>query len=363
MGLGMQQVVPAAKAVRLTVFVAAVVVLGMHVCSGRLASDPLSPGSVFPALSYVPALPLTLLAFLLMALTARHGRQRVLAAAVAASHYLLCGDYAAYRFFERFERDAYAGTASIRVGAANVQYLHQGPAYVGRELHKLDTDVWLLSEFETSSTQEQDFLAQLPDYELVIGRSRDVAVLSRQPVLDWKEIPLPSHQTSLRQRNSIAAQTGHPKRSFLHVTIGTSEGPVHVIPLRFIAGRPPADDPMSQFRWGRYLLREQAREVDAFASYVAGINGPVIFGGDLNATHASVVVRRLRKIGRDVYLESNPFGDYTFRTFTPWLPPLATLRLDYLFATSQVDIMRSWRELKKISDHYPIIGDFTIGGY
>ena len=285
-------------------------------------------------------------------------------------HYLVCGDYAARTMFKQIDIEQKAvassahaaGAMPLRVAAANVQYLHQGPTRVGSMLAQLDADVWLLSEFETSKEQEEEFLANMPGYHLVVGRMRDVAVVTRLPVLSWREVPLPSRQTSLRARNSLKAQEKNGQRSFLHVELDTPSGAVHVLPVRFIAGRPPSDHPLDQFTWGRYLLREQAREVDVFSSYVSQLSGPVIFGGDLNATHGSPIVRKLRGVARDVYLDSNPFGDYTFRTFTPWLPPMPTMRLDYLFVKGAAQTVRAWRDLTEFSDHYPIIGEFSIGG-
>ncbi len=358
------------KHLRLFVYVSSATLLSLHAVGGTRLVEGLSPDSFLPVISYLPALPVTIMTAILMIIFAHKNSLRLAAVALALMHYLVCGDYSGRSIVSRIEIEQKAVASAVnsqvnmplRIAAANVQYLHQGPTKVGSMLEQLNVDVWLLSEFETTKEQEAKFLAEMPGYRLVVGKMRDVAVVTRLPVLSWTEVSLPSRQTSLRARNSFAMQEQNEHRSFLHLVLESPNGPVNVLPIRFTAGRPPSDDPRDQWAWGRYLLREQAREVDVFSTFVSQLSGPVIFGGDLNATHGSSIVRKLRGIGRDVYLEKNLFGDYTFRTFTPWLPPVPTMRLDYLFVKGTAKIVRAWRDLAEFSDHYPIIGEFYIGG-
>jgi endonuclease/exonuclease/phosphatase (EEP) superfamily protein YafD len=129
---------------------------------------------------------------------------------------------------------------------------------------------------------------------------------------------------------------------------------VHVVSIRFIAGRPKNNTIEENLRWGKYLLATQMQEVEAFTAYVRGLRGPVIFGGDLNAPPLSKPMRKIQRMATDAYMANHFWGDYTFRTELP------TMRLDYLFSMNNVIPIHARRPHLTVSDHFPVVADFWI---
>ena len=82
---------------------------------------------------------------------------------------------------------------------------------------------------------------------------------------------------------------------------------------------------------------------------------PVIVCGDFNDVPNSYAYST---IGEDLQNCFAKKGSGISRTFTGIAP---TLRIDNVFASKQFDVLQYTRVKEKISDHYPIITDMTIG--
>jgi endonuclease/exonuclease/phosphatase (EEP) superfamily protein YafD len=100
-----------------------------------------------------------------------------------------------------------------------------------------------------------------------------------------------------------------------------------------------------------------------FACYVEGLKGPVLFGGDLNATSSSTSIMRLKALARDAYMELHAFGAFTFKT--KLLPiqkekNMPALRLDYLFVRNGLTPARVEVLPGEVSDHFPVYGEFLV---
>ncbi|MFL5249617.1 MAG: endonuclease/exonuclease/phosphatase family protein, partial [Myxococcales bacterium] len=190
--------------------------------------------------------------------------------------------------------------------------------------------------------------------EFRMGRSGETAIISAYPILDFREVDLPDRQVSLFGPNSLENGDEAPLRSFVDAAVDVRGSRVHVISVRMIAGRPPANGPWQQIRWGLYLLRAQADEFAFFESYLRQLKGPFVFGGDLNATPPSFGVRRLSAVAPDSYLALHSIGRPTFRVSAP------VSRLDYLFASRELTPVRSARLDVMGSDHFPVYAEYRL---
>ncbi len=242
----------------------------------------------------------------------------------------------------------------IRVAALNVQYYDHGVIEVMNGILSLGADVALLSENDLPDTLISLVQRKIAPMRLYMGHRNGPAILSRYPVVDFKEIELPSHEASLSGSNDINDLSRQPHRSFVHAVLNVDGTYIHVISIRLIAGRPKNNTIEENFRWGKYLLTTQMQEVDAFTSYLSGLHGPIIFGGDLNAPPSSKPMRKIQRMATDAYMESHIWGDYTFRTDSP------RMRLDYLFCMNQVIPDQAKRPHLMVSDHFPVVADFWI---
>ncbi|MBT3225934.1 MAG: hypothetical protein HN580_25935 [Deltaproteobacteria bacterium] len=243
----------------------------------------------------------------------------------------------------------------LSVIALNVRYYSYDLKKVITAIKDMDADLYLLSE-NILSIQERHILEkELQPWTFHMGRQEGTALISRLPVLDFKEVVLPSKQASLSEPNKISNQHLNPNRSFVHARIDVGGTPVHAISIRFLAGR-PADRTLSEaFKWGIYVFGVQLKEIDFFLDYLKNLRGPIVFGGDLNATPSSLVVQKLSKIAVDSYLEKHIWGGFTFWTQFP-----SYARLDYIFSMNGVRVLSSEILDVVVSDHFPVYSEFMI---
>ena len=102
-----------------------------------------------------------------------------------------------------------------------------------------------------------------------------------------------------------------------------------------------------------YIAR--SNEVKEMLQGVPEVDLPVILCGDFNDTPLSYTYRRVQKAGyTDTFLS---VGRGIKPTFAGKLP---LLRIDYFWANDKVKPLQFVRYRQKISDHYPILLDFSI---
>ena len=107
----------------------------------------------------------------------------------------------------------------------------------------MDADVVLLSENAVLPEEVPDLEALFAPLHFYAGRSEETAIVSRHPLRDVKEVELPSFQASLRRPNRLEDLGSRGRRSFLHAQLDMQGFAIHVISIRFIAGRPPSTRP------------------------------------------------------------------------------------------------------------------------
>lgn len=243
---------------------------------------------------------------------------------------------------------------SLTVLALNVSHYEAGRSQVIQGIKSLSPDVALLSENCSGAGSVEELRAAFAPYTLISSRSDDMAVASRLPILSATEVDLPSKEPSHRCDRRLSGQTDQPNRSFMHVRVNFHGTIVNVISVRFIGGRAHSRGLWSQLAWGRYLLATQRDELRFLLDYVSRLEGPVVFGGDLNATPTARIIRGLETFASDAYLADHWLGLPTFPTRFP------VERLDYLFSMNGAAAAYAVRPDLRVSDHYPILARFVV---
>jgi len=242
----------------------------------------------------------------------------------------------------------------LKVAALNVQFYRAGREQVANAVKSMDADVVFLSENAVRPEEMPALEALFAPLHFYAGRSEETAIVSRHPLRDVKEVELPSFQALLRRPNRLEDQPAHPHRSFLHAQLDMQGFAIHVISIRFLAGRPRSQRLGDQLVWGRYLVKTHHEEGAFFLDYLSRLKGPLIFGGDLNAPPSAKLIRRLTDVAQDAYLATHWWGRPTFDV------NFAVLRLDYLFGMNGAVPVESSRLSDLVSDHYPVWARFVL---
>ncbi len=311
--------------------------------------------SIFYGLDYLPPLWLTVVALPVFALRTLLGYKKSASVflAILIMHIAISGEINFKRLVNSHQKYS-SGEKNISVAAVNVQYYSKGFRSVIEEIKKINADVVLLTENVLTDKQAKVFDSIAFPYEVVIGRPGSSAILSKYPVIDFREVELPSYQASLSSGNDIDTLYLNPHRAFLHAIVDVSRTPVNIISIRLLGGRPKDNSLKESLRWGKYLIETHQKEIDFFIDYLKSIKGPLIFGGDFNAHSNSRTIKKLNEISVDSYSVSNSVLGNTFR------PPFPSLRIDYLFSTNGVTPVRYEKLNIILSDHYPIYAEFII---
>jgi endonuclease/exonuclease/phosphatase family metal-dependent hydrolase len=82
---------------------------------------------------------------------------------------------------------------------------------------------------------------------------------------------------------------------------------------------------------------------------------PEIICGDYNDVPNSYTYFRIRGDRRDAFVEKEGGLGRTFSNIAP------TLRIDYIMADKQFEVLQYKRKLLPYSDHYPVIADLRLG--
>jgi endonuclease/exonuclease/phosphatase (EEP) superfamily protein YafD len=341
-------------------------VKGIRIALGALAAIPLTASLLHAAASYgmfpsgsplagASYLPPSWLGALVVpiALACWIARARKVSFALVASYALGVLPHADFSLRTGARKSDLSG-GNLSVVALNVQYYSFGAEKVAQAIKKLGADVALLSENVLDAAEAEVVQRELYPSSFRMGKSGETAIASKHRILEFKEVELPTFQASLTGPSRLDQSQAGVHRSFSHAVIEVDGTPVNLISVRLIAGRAPASDPLSQISWGLYLMRSQNAEVEFLKSYLAQLKGPFVIGGDLNAPPSAPVVRALRELASDAYLATHHLGKATFRVRAP------LLRIDYLFASTELVPVDSRRVDVEVSDHFPVFAEFQL---
>jgi endonuclease/exonuclease/phosphatase (EEP) superfamily protein YafD len=251
-------------------------------------------------------------------------------------------------------------TQKLSVVALNLRYYSFGFDEIVAAINDMKADIYLLSENRIKQEQITAIKKKIAPMVFHMGQQESTAIISRHPVISFKEINFPTRQASLHKRNKLENMHLNPYRSFAHAIVDMNGTAVHAISVRFIAGRSRHKTLSSILEWGFYVLDAQQKEIAFFLDYLKNLKGPVIFGGDLNATPSSVVIKKLTAVSTDLYLFDHIWGGFTFGTSFPPMTNIPSARLDYIFSMNRVQPQRSAILDVVISDHYPVQAEVLI---
>ncbi|MCG8335394.1 MAG: endonuclease/exonuclease/phosphatase family protein [Proteobacteria bacterium] len=253
-----------------------------------------------------------------------------------------------------------SSTQKLSIVALNLRYYSFGFNEIVAAINDMKADIYLLSENRIKPEQIAALREKVAPKLFYMGQQESTAIISRYPVVSFNEVNFPTRQASLHKGNKLEKIHLNPFRSFAHAVIDVNGTNVHAISVRFIAGRSRHKTLPSIVNWGFYVLEAQQKEIAFFLDYLKKLEGPVIFGGDLNATPSSAVVKKLAEISTDLYLYDHLWGGFTFGTSFPPMTNIPSARLDYLFAMNQVQPQYSKMLDVVISDHYPVFAEVLI---
>ena len=269
--------------------------------------------------------------------------------------YGVAGDHNFFETTHLKNKAASGSQQTFTVSTFNAQNLKGGIEKFISSIKQLDTDIILICENSLRDSDINKLNQMLTTYSRYTGRLEGTAIFSKIPLITFKEVTLPSHQASLSKNNDIIDIGYRRRRSFSHGIIKIANQNVHLISLRFIAGRTPKTGLMQKIIWSKYLLNEQRKEVKYLLSYIENLEGPIIIGGDLNALPRSSTIAEMKKTLYDSFLEINRIGQFTFNAEKGRF-----LRLDYIFYKGSIKAVNSSIGNRISSDHLPVVTKFAM---
>ena len=222
----------------------------------------------------------------------------------------------------------------LRLATYNVQSLRAGVETVARLLGPLRPDLLLVQE--CGPRRRTIALARVLGMELVsshrpFNRVRN-AVLFRHP---WR--------AGERHVRDLAREGRTLRRGLIAVSLRNLDA-------RFTAACTHLG----------LAGRERERHARELTDFLAGIDGPVVIGADLNEGPEGPAARWVGGRFFDAFAVS---GDGPGATFPARAP---STRIDYLFAGEGIAVRRAWversGEAASASDHLPLVADVDLGG-
>jgi endonuclease/exonuclease/phosphatase (EEP) superfamily protein YafD len=256
------------------------------------------------------------------AIVARRTRLAMLAGVIAALH----GYWTITPLLPR----AAAATAGrrLRVVSANLLMVHEAPARLADELDRLDADVYFLQELSPHWDDELDrrgFWRRYPfNKRLTSDDSFGTAIASRFPVRDldvfWSA-ELPQMRGVLRVDDRDIELLN-----------------VHLLPPRSLDYVP--------------YYRQGANDLVAIVQRLGGKS--FIVAGDFNSTPDSSFAARMRGLSDDAWEAAGSGFGFTWPNGMFSLPPM---RLDHVFVSPDLGVLRATLGVGLGSDHRPIVAD------
>lgn len=261
-----------------------------------------------------------------------------------------------------------ASGATIKLLTFNMPRNQESPATIARATRLFATqnaDLVLLQETQLAALVETPEIVQGPPkirYLLHQGGYRGSTPVRLAPGGRWYALqqPVLAREKPVYFREIIDLDLPVGSASLYRLTI--DDKTVTVVNLHlasFGASKPWSDTGfnwLSFDAWNRYLKQwktaytKRSRQAAALAQIIAGINGPLIVGGDLNSTDRSWAYHKIRGPLQDVYRMTGTGWGGTFHANLP------ILRIDHVFVSHHfspvsAEVVATDHE---ISDHRPL---------
>lgn len=237
---------------------------------------------------------------------------------------------------------AKSGRASVRILSFNMLFLNDDHAAIEAAIREAQADIVLLTEYHEGKLPILERLRAIYPHQITCAANAmdkfnatcDIAILSTKP---W-----------------VHAEAGQDKGVRMALATFDHGGK----PFTVIATHLTLPFRGFQQAWGLSVPvlapTRQAADFSALANVVAHVpRGPVIAGGDFNASPWSSQVRRFK-------------ADTGLRRAGGWFPTwpatfgLPQLAIDQFFVSDSVRVKRVWLGDSAGSDHYAILGEFEL---
>ncbi len=164
-------------------------------------------------------------------------------------------------------------------------------------------------------------------YNIFTGRFSELGIISRYPFIETHEVMLPSKVPSKETINTPENQTSAKNRYFLHTVVDLDGMHLNLLSMELISGKGYSffSSPKEAARWLHYIARTQYLETKLITEYVKKLDGPVIFGGSMNAPSRALSMKTFEKTWIDTALFAKMFPHKTFPSENPMH------RHDYIF--------------------------------
>ncbi|MDP5170833.1 MAG: endonuclease/exonuclease/phosphatase family protein [Bacteroidia bacterium] len=249
---------------------------------------------------------------------------------------------------------------SIKIVSFNVgtfDFKENNIKEVGELIQQYHPDLVAMQEFRNQDVEEGEkaltYLANMwglpnKDFLHLPFHVHGAAFFSRYPILKIDTLFLPRDEIN----------------SGILITVDTDLGPIGIANVHFSSFHIKAiydKEPDLQGKVGgiqsraRKALSLQQEKVEIVLEKLKNYPYPVIIAGDLNATPHSRIVRQLADQYQDSFQEAGYGRGWSFPVFGPF-----GIRIDYQFASHNLQPISHQVIRNKVSDHFPLLGTYQL---
>ena len=239
----------------------------------------------------------------------------------------------------------------VSYNVRNFSYDHKEVEAIGALLKDLKADVICLQEFRNHSFPNQ------------IQADKYLAETLNLPYYRFVTLPIHIHGTAIFSRFPISEvdtlfMSKKETNSGILLTLDTPSGKIGVGNLHMSSYRISGviDQKLRWKQIVRYVpqqmakvLKMQQQQVDQVRRKLASYAHPIILTADLNATPHTRISQQFSQYWQDSFRKKGVGLGWTY-PINKWMG----MRIDYQFASKNLDILSHEVIQKKISDHYPI---------
>lgn len=191
------------------------------------------------------------------------------------------------------------------------------------------------------------------------------AIFSKYPIVDSMSSPLPTNDED-GMENLLYADVVFGKD-----TIRVFSG--HMQSYRFMRNdysdlskirndsEERLDASKNIFRKMRIAFEKRGMQADFIKEKLDAANYPEIFCGDLNDVPNSYPYFSVKGDKKDAFIKRGfGFGQTYFSFASSSMRKIPTLRIDYIFADPRFKVQQATRIKEILSDHIPVVADFTL---